>query len=503
MRQVVALATAAALLVAAPPRRAAGEDAGPSGSAVPAAAAEGEIAWAASLTEAFAKGEKEGKPVFVAVNSERVDRGRLEPAAKELREHTYKDAAVVAKSRSFSCAILRGDGSSGDFGELRQRFGIEGVIVSPQHLFVHADGKTLIERQEYWPHAHGQPSVDALLALMDRALKAAEMRRAGGKAVPPAPAPSPGVPGADPAPGAPAPESAEAQRAAWIRRMLEIVRGTDAAARDVAVAELAKGDQGGDCLEPLCVAMLEAKDADLQVVILRALSRPGLELAVPAVVQLLDARDDVVRSHAAVTLEYVGSPRAVDALTKRLPRERTPAVFNDACRALGRCGAKQEAVRKTLLKELSSARSNLVFAGPAIGLAYFEKDAETARALEKVAKKEAGERFKRGYLLWALSEVGDAKSAPFVEKEILPKESFGLAVAFIRNVITVLEGGDDAGPAKGRVDGGMEFVAGMEDESIGGPGRSGRDQSQFKPKGEFTPRKWNGRGGGGVPGMGG
>jgi hypothetical protein len=483
MNKAVAFGVAAVLSLAVAPRDSRGEDGVSKASPAAAPADGGEIAWCKSLGEAFAQGEKEGKPVFVAINSEKVDRGRVEPAAKELREHTYRDAAVVAKSRAFSCAMLRGDGSSADFGELRQRFGIEGVLVSPQHIFSAPDGKTLLEREEYWPHGTGQSSVNALLALMDRALKAAEVRKAGGVATPP-------------------PNSAEAQRSDWIRKMLEVVRGTDKAARDVAVAELVKGDQSGDCVEPLCVAMLEAKDPETQAVILRAFGKPGLEIAVSPVVQLLDAKDDLVRSSAAVTLEYIGSPRAVEGLVKRMPREREPAIYNDVCRSLGRCGAKQEAVRKALLKELSGARSNLVFAGPAIGLGYFEKDPETARALEKVAKKEAGERFKRGYLLWALTEVGDKKSAEFIEKEILPKENFGLAVAWIRNTITSLEGGDEAQVAKAAVDRGMDFVAGMEDQPIGGPGRKGRDQSAFRPKAEFTPQKWGGGGRGG-PGMGG
>jgi hypothetical protein len=482
MKKAVVFLLAALPWVAFAPRDARAEGEGSLPKVSPVAAPEGgDIAWCKSIGEAFAQGEKEKKPIFIAVNSEKVDRGRVEPAAKELREHTYKDAAVVAKSRSFVCAILRGDGSSGDFGELRQRFGIEGLIVSPQHIFAAPDGKTVLEREEYWPHGTGQSSVNALLAMMDRALKAAEVRKAGGSALPA--------------------NSAEAQRSDWIRKMLEVVRGTDKAARDVAVVELVKGDQNGDCVEPLTVAMLEAKDAEAQVTILRALGKPGLEIAVNPVVALLDAKDDLVRSNAAVTLEYIGSPRAVDGLMKRMPREREPAIYNDVCRALGRCGAKQEAVRKALLKELSGARSNHVFAGPAIGLGYFEKDPETARALEKVTKKEMGERFRRGYCLWALTETGDAKSAEFVEKEVLPKESFGLAVTWIRNVITSLQGGDEAQVAKGAVDGGMEFVAGMEDQPIGGPGRTGRDQSAFKPKAEFTPRKWGGGRGG--PGMGG
>ena len=107
------------------------------------------VAWTATLADAFEQGKRDGKPIFVAVNSERVDGGKLEPAGEMLRERVYLDPAVVAKSRSFACALLRGDASSADFGEVRARFGLDGQIVSPQHLFAFPDG-TLIKQHEYW-----------------------------------------------------------------------------------------------------------------------------------------------------------------------------------------------------------------------------------------------------------------------------------------------------------------------------------------------------------------
>src|SRR5262245_64549134 len=66
--------------------------------------------------------------------------------------------------------------------------------------------------------------------------------------------------------------------------------------------------------------------------------------------------------------------------------ERDESTFNNVARALGHCGAKQEAVKKTLWKELTGAKSNLVFAGPAIGLAYFEKDRSEERRVGKESR---------------------------------------------------------------------------------------------------------------------
>ena len=48
------------------------------------------------------------------------------------------------------CALVKPDGTSADYAEIRQRFGIEGLIVSPQHLFAAPDG-TKLDRHEYWP----------------------------------------------------------------------------------------------------------------------------------------------------------------------------------------------------------------------------------------------------------------------------------------------------------------------------------------------------------------
>src|SRR5204862_4017715 len=161
-----------------------------------------------------------------------------------------------------------------------------------------------------------------------------------------------------------------------------------------------------DCVGPLCAVLLEIKkDVEVQVAVVRALGKPGLDAAVPALVELLDAKDDDLRSNAAVTLEYVGSATAVDGLMKRLPKEKDEFTFNNCCRALGRCGAKQDAVRKALLREVVTAKSDKTAAGPAIGLAYLSKDADAARGVEKALEK-GGRWQKRTFLLYTLTEIG-------------------------------------------------------------------------------------------------
>jgi hypothetical protein len=457
----------------------------------PAAGAAKEIAWVqGGLPTAYARAKEQGKPLLIALNAALVDGGRPEPAGRELRENTYRDPAVVAKSAEFVCALLKPDGTSSDYGELRTRYGMQGQVVSPQHVFAYPDG-SLIARHEYWPHAHGAPSVTALIALMETALAAHRSRLA---------TPQAGAPDA----------AASEQRAAWIRDTLARVRrgSAEAPVRDAAIGELVKGDRKGDCIEPLGQVLVESKkDAGTQVAIVRALGKPGLEVAVAPVLMVLDSPHDLVRSNAAVTLEYIGSPRALEALTKRLPHEKDEVIANNFMRALGRCAVHAEAkkdgrvdaAKKVLLREMNAAKNDKAATGSIIGLAYFEKDADVARAVEKLAKKDGG--LKRTFLLWTLTEIRDDKSADFVRKEILPNESRPYVLPFVQAVVAVLAGEDLDGSAKGRVEGGVGYVLSVLRGSIGGDARRGRDQSEFKPKGEIEPRGFGGRGpGGGGPG---
>ena len=131
---------------------------------------EGEtIAWSADLPAAFAQAKEAQKILMICINAKHVSgQEREEPAAKHLREVVYVDPGVVEKSRAFVCALLTPEGSSQEYGELRG-LGITGLIVSPQHIFVHPDGKQILVRREYWPHGYGERAVAALLAMMDEA----------------------------------------------------------------------------------------------------------------------------------------------------------------------------------------------------------------------------------------------------------------------------------------------------------------------------------------------
>ena len=209
------------------------------------------------------------------------------------------------------------------------------------------------------------------------------------------------------------------------------------------------------------------------------------------VAQMMDDTNDDVRSNAAVTLEYIGSATAIEPLTKRLPKEHDEFAHNNVCRALGHCGAKQEAVRKTLLRELATAKTNKLSAGPAIALSYFRGDAEAARGIEKVLAPGVDWQ-KRAFMLYALTEIRDPKSAEFVQEKVVKNEKNQAALAFLTSVVAVLAGTDTTGDAQRTMTKGVESALGTLGD-IGGSARLNRDQTEFQPNGEFVPRKGRGR----------
>lgn len=378
----------------------------------PALAADA-IDWSKDLTTAFAQAKEQRKIILVCVNAKFVRGSEFEePAAKGLREVVYKDPRVVEKSSEFVCALLTRSSRSDEYGELRL-LGIEGDLISPQHIFVHPDGESILVRKQYWSHGQGDAGVNALLAMMAEA-----QGKLGGEAEAGKAAAVPEAPTGD-------------QRPGWIRdRIREVVEGPRRP-RDLAIDLLVRNDREGDCLTPL-IALLEEhpKDHVLQADILRGLGRDKLEVAALPVARFLSHREEGLRGISAVSLEYIGSreKKVVAALLKAAGREKDPAIANHMYRALGRCGVEDSKARSTLLKKCGSSKSEFASYGPTIGLAYFEGDSKAARGVEKVLKKIGvpGSRrgggqntVKRAVLCWTLASIGDKKSAAFVRESTL------------------------------------------------------------------------------------
>jgi hypothetical protein len=326
----------------------------------------------------------------------------------------------------------------------------------------------------------------------------------------PTPSPTP-APDATPPPGGAAPGEGEAARASWIAEVIILVGGQDEDIRREALRRLLQNDKDGDCVRAILARLPDLKkDVAATTDVVRALGRPGLEAAVPALVEFLDAKDDPLRADAAVSLEYVGSKTAAEALLRAAPREKDEAIANHMYRALGRCAPGDEKARDALVKRANGAKSEVGSLGPIIGLAYFEKDAKAARDVEKLIVKEGvgppGRRgggqgaAKRTLLLWTLAEIGDPKSGKFVREKVMAALNennpwSGAIMAYYEAVVKKLDGD---GSAMSDVVAGVErtfgFVGG---NPLNDAARKGRDDAGFTPKGEFASA--GGGGGRGPP----
>lgn len=453
------------------------------------------IAWLHDVVAGFERAAAEKKVLMICINAQHAIGEREEPAAKGLREVVYLDPAVVEKSREFVCVFLTAEGSSEDYGELRYRLGVDGYIVSPQHIFAHPAhevGTKPLVRKEYWPYGQGEPAVKALLALMDEALSAYRVR----EGMPDAPSDGEG----DDAGGGTAPASG-AERAAWIEKLLGLIQGPDADMRRHALGTLAEHDLEGDCISPL-IPLLEAfekdKRVDALVDVVRTLGVPGLEAATPPLHALLAHKDPSVRGNVAVTLEYIGAAASAEPLLARLKKEKEPAIANHVARALGRCGAGDAAAKKKLLREaLPGKDDDFGSFGAVIGLAYFAGDAKLARALEKQLLKlgsplqqgNNAHAFLRAAIVWCLSEIRDPETAPFLRKRVLrPLEDEespwkGGIVLYYDAVARKCQGSDDV---QSDIDRGISWYLWSDNaRALADECRRGRNMQKFVPKGEW------------------
>jgi hypothetical protein len=455
------------------------------------------IEWITTLPAAMAKAKQTGKILLICVNAKFVEgRETEEPAAKGLREVVYRDARVIERSRAFVCVMLTPKSSAVDYGELRA-LGIEGKIVSPQHIFVNSAGSRILLRREYWSVGKGEAAVKALLEMMDKAEK---------KAADPDAAPE--VDDAEEDADA-APKDGEA-RTKWIAEKVKLLGGS-LDEQKKAIRALVRADKDGDCVAPL-IALLEEKkkDADLVWRLIRALGRDGLTAAALPVSKFLGHKDESIRANAAVSLEYIGSrdKKVVAALMKAATKQKDEAVANHMYRALGRCGVENAKARALLLKMTASAKSEFASFGPAIGLGYFTGDEKAARGVEKILKQiglPGGRRgggansIKRGLLAWTLASIASKKSGKFMRDEMIAKLENMRAfwVEGLRNywlsVARVCEGEESEMAA---VEGGLRVIVGFAKrfalgqardgmQDLMDEARKGRDNSDFTPKGDY------------------
>jgi hypothetical protein len=451
------------------------------------------IAWQKDLPSGLAKAKETGRPLMICINAKFVEGStKEERAAKGLREVVYKDPRIVEKSREFVCVLLTPESSNADYSELGA-LGIGGQIVSPQHIFVNSEGTEVVARREYWSYGQGEPAVEALLALMEKAQGKAAT--ADGEAA-----------GSE---GAAAGPTEGQDRATWIAEMIALVKD-DIEERKRALRALIAADQDGDCTKAL-INLLEdnRKDQGLAEALIRALGRDGLEAAAIPISEFLTHKEPTVRANAAVSLEYIGShdKKVVTALLTAAGNQKDEAVANHMYRALGRCGTKDSRALGLLLKMAASGKSEFATYGPAIGLAYVETDEKAARGVEQILKQigvPGGRRgggqnaIKRGVVAWTLASIGSEKSANFVREELLvPLENMkAFWVEGLRNFFEAVAqkcAGDESKMAE--IEGGVQVIVGFargfgagpnapEPKSLMDESRTGREPQDFQPKGE-------------------
>jgi len=468
------------------------------------------VTWIKELPKALAQAKDKDRLLMICINAKFVmgRPGREEPAAKGLREVVYKDVRVVRASREFVCAFLDTSGGSDDFGELRA-LGIEGNIVSPQHIFVEPKTDKIVGRLEYWSYGKGESAVTQLLKMMKDASATREA---------PATDPSASTPeGAEPEAGTPeeaAPEEAmpdapeldaehAAARATWIQKMLKQCVENTTARRTSAARSLIKNDKEGDCIDPLLALVPEHEDnVDVVTDLIRELGVPGLAKAAPVVATMLKHKEPMVRGNAAVSLEYIGSDdkKVRSELRKRVAKEKEDAPRNHMYRALGRCANGDSKVRSMLIKaaEKNLLKDSDASIGPLIGLAYFEGDKKAARAVEGMLQKVGrpggrrgggGNTLARAMCGWTLAEIGDPKSAKMVrEKLIDPLEHWqsrwkGAIIRFYEAIAAKCEGDDSA---MDDVQAGVARLFRDADmSSFHDDARKGRQGGAWTPKGDW------------------
>jgi len=462
---------------------------------VPAQEATAKISWSKDLTTAFEEAKAQQKILMICVNAKYVDGKKTEePAAKGLREVVYKDARVVARSREFVCAFLTPASSSTEYGELRT-VGIEGRMISPQHIFIHPDGQKVLLRKQYWSNGSGEKGVLTLLSMMEEA----RQELAGGGGEPDADAEENKAP-------------AGAERPAWIKERIREVEEGNRKERNRAINVLLRSDKGGDCTTPLILLLAEHKkdkDPTLLADLIRGLGRDKLTDAAQPIAGFLSHKKEEVRGTAAVSLEYIGDrdKAVVAALLKAAGREKDLSIANHMYRALGRCGVESSKARSLLLKKCAGSKSEFASYGPTLGLSYFEKDAKAARGVEKILKKigvPGGRRgggtntVKRGVVCWTLAWIGDPKSSAFMEEELLAKlknvKAFwveGLK-GFYRLTARACDGNAEMSAVAGGVRGFVAFAKGAdlgrygaETRNLMDEYRKHREAAGFVPRGDY------------------
>lgn len=147
-----------------------------------------------------------------------------------------------------------------------------------------------------------------------------------------------------------------------IRALLAELDSADVAVR-TRVTRTLSADHGEFAVPFLLYGLANQDNGDRRVIFMQTLVRMGADV-VPPLIEGLDAPDAFLRRNVALTLGYVGDPRAAGALAGLLMLDEDGGVRAAATEALAKCGGGGDAVGLLLAKGDAYHRRDLSVCAP-------------------------------------------------------------------------------------------------------------------------------------------
>lgn len=133
-----------------------------------------------------------------------------------------------------------------------------------------------------------------------------------------------------------------------IRALLEQVQSDDVRERTDAIRKLA-ANHGEFAVPFLLYGLADQENGDRRVIFMQTLTRMGDDVVLPMLAGL-ESPDAFLRRNIALTLGYIGDPRANGELAHHAANDADGAVRDAAADALARCGGSEDVVGQLLSK---------------------------------------------------------------------------------------------------------------------------------------------------------
>lgn len=127
-----------------------------------------------------------------------------------------------------------------------------------------------------------------------------------------------------------------------IRELIRAATGDDLVARMAAVRSLS-AEHGEYAVQYMLASIGDQAPADRRVLVMRTLTSMGDEVVLP-LCAALDSNDAFLRRNVAITLGYIGDPRAAAFLARVAEGDADETVREAAAEALAACGGARDAV---------------------------------------------------------------------------------------------------------------------------------------------------------------